>query len=1647
MWAAQVPDCRRDTRSSASSLQGLPAPVLAARAPSTSETGPRQMPKSLSGKPPGSSTGAMAQWACLQERRPEVWPVRGGRLGVHPRDQWDGHRERRWAARRDRGPRRRVVGDDGDGRQWRVSLFWSGQRRLHRQGGSGRLRVHAIAANVTLSGGDAQQDFMADVAPTQMISGVVTDAATGNGLAGVSMALSGAASATTRSAADGSYSFASLADGTYNVAPTLSGYFFDPVNAAVTLAGADAAQSFSAVAALPITGDLSGPALAGEGGTATYTLSLTNVGTASLTGPLSVDITLPSGFWISTESSDGWTCGASPTGYLCTWNADLAAGAATDLHSLTFNVGPPYAADCGLGPSPCVIVSATLRGAATRQVATAIRTPNSSTGQANNFPIAADDGAVVVGTIPIAIDVLANDTDPDGDQLTVTSIVTPPSGGDVTINGDNTLMYTPRAPLGGPDIFRYRVTDSMGASVIAVVTVTPTQPVLTWSKTLIDIGPVAVGRIAEGRAWVSGTAGINLDARIDPMSSSEIATALTGTGYDLSQAVSDPLAFRSTNCPSSVADQSCMAPAYFRPSTTVGRVSVARLVLSNLFWGGAPVTTSLVVVGTSVDPAQALATIPVAAAEDTVRTPLDVPVQIDVLGNDSSLAGKPLYLASAWACGNLAAILFDHAPCAHPSGTVGYGASQSMVYTPTAGFAGTTAFSYGASEEECAGNPPGCRFEGNVYFATVTVTVGGASTLTIAKSGSGTVAGTPGGIDCGATCSADYSAGTVVTLNATPSAGYVFAGWSGAGCTGTGACVATVNGPLTVTASFALAQFVLAVTKSGTGDGTIISTPGGIDCGATCSAEYDAGTVVTLTATPATGSVFAGWSGGCTGLGTCRLTIQNDTSVAVTFVLPPNLRATKAALAQTGSALAAITVHNGDPVVFRLQAINDPAPGQTAVGSTTGSATITDTLPEGLSYVVVGSDPRCTVAASAQAAGGQVVTCTDAGLIAPGRELTFDIHAQVGAAVAGVGQSVALFNIATVSTPNDANPADDTSSPVTVTVVGPVAVSLSVAKTGAGDGVVTSIPAGIACGATCRATVDPGATVILEAVPAPGSAFSGWAGGGCTGTAPCAVSVTVATAVVANFSLRSGPPSGAFTPNMDYPTGVAPSGVALGDLRGVGHQDIVVANYGRAVPTPTGGGVSVFPGNGDGTFGGKTDYPTAGNPTAVALGDLRGSGVLDIVVLNGQISVFLNSGDGTFGSRTDVPTGGGIPAALALADVNGDGKTDVLVVNQTVNTLEIFLGIGDGTLASPTTLWTGRDPSAFAPADLNGDGNLDIVVTNAGDDSASVFLGHGDGTFAPRADLRVGSGSQPIALAIGDLNGNGTQDMVVASTGGSLRGFLGNGDGTFTLSATIGLRVRSDAIALADLNGDGVLDFITPDYNRNTVVVWFGTGNGFLSVVNKGEYATGGQPQALVLGELSGDGKVDLVSANHDGTASVLLGAPPVLTIVNSGERGGDRSSGRHRLWDQLQRRLQRGHRGDAQRHACRRIRPREVERRLHVPGHWDVHPDRVRPTHDRSGLRTHQGRPVVDQDSAQSGTADQFLRLYVRHRQCRAASGPECTPPRHAPSRHQLHRPGPGRDHRRGCLYIHPGVAHPRMPLAVRRRRCQCDGRNHGQA
>jgi endoglucanase len=213
--------------------------------------------------------------------------------------------------------------------------------------------------------------------------------------------------------------------------------------------------------------------------------------------------------------------------------------------------------------------------------------------------------------------------------------------------------------------------------------------------------------------------------------------------------------------------------------------------------------------------------------------------------------------------------------------TFASGTSVTLTASPASGS------TFGGWSGSCSGTATSCTVSmsaaRSVTAAFNSSTTNYTLSVTKSGSGSGTVTSNTGGINCGGTCSASIASGTSVTLTASAASGSAFAGWGGA-CSGTGTCTVAMSQARSVTAAFNTAStFALSVSRAGTGSGTVTSSPSGINCGSTCSANYSNATSVTLGASAASGSTFAGWSGACSGTGSCTVSMTASRSVTATF--------------------------------------------------------------------------------------------------------------------------------------------------------------------------------------------------------------------------------------------------------------------------------------------------------------------------------------------------------------------------------------------------------------------------------------------------------------------------------------------------------------------------------------------------------------------------------------------------------------------------------------------------------------------------------------------------------------------------------------------------------------------------------------------
>ena len=362
-----------------------------------------------------------------------------------------------------------------------------------------------------------------------------------------------------------------------------------------------------------------------------------------------------------------------------------------------------------------------------------------------------------------------------------------------------------------------------------------------------------------------------------------------------------------------------------------------------------------------------------------------------------------------------------------------------------------------------------------------------------------------------------------------------------------------------------------------------------------------------------------------------------------------------------------------------------------------------------------------------------------------------------------------------------------------------------------------------------------------------------------------------------------------------------PVWVTLGDVNNDGKLDMVAGSY-------YGWYLTVRLGNGDGTFGAANPFGFGSSqPQEVALADLNGDGNLDAVSSNynggysgsGGVTVMLGNGDGTFQSAIGY-FAGYANVGLALGDVNGDGMPDIVTTSTNDSTVDVLVNNGDGTFGTVSSYAVGIDPNGVALGDFNGDGALDIVTSNFYDYSngATVLLNNGGGTFGPGDPYFAGYYADKIA--VGDLNGDGALDFALTNYySNSVTVLMNKGDGTFALPAVyyVGGSYGTSSIALGDVNGDGKLDIVAGvayDYSYNGfVATLLNNGDGTFS--SSQSLSSGYDTNSVALGDLNGDGRPDLVAANLYGySLSVFLNqsrpttleliAPDGLTVLASAE-------------------------------------------------------------------------------------------------------------------------------------------------------------------
>jgi hypothetical protein len=355
-----------------------------------------------------------------------------------------------------------------------------------------------------------------------------------------------------------------------------------------------------------------------------------------------------------------------------------------------------------------------------------------------------------------------------------------------------------------------------------------------------------------------------------------------------------------------------------------------------------------------------------------------------------------------------------------------------------------------------------------------------------------------------------------------------------------------------------------------------------------------------------------------------------------------------------------------------------------------------------------------------------------------------------------------------------------------------------------------------------------------------------------------------------SLNFLAGQGNGSFAAPVTTIVGETADALAAGDFRADGKLDLVLASN----------TVTVLSGTGSGAFTTTPAYPTTQLPTSMAVGDFNGDGKPDLVTSGADISVLLNNGDGTF-HPGPVLTSPGYFAQVVVGDFLSNGKQDIAAASGSV--IDIFLGNGNGTFQAPKVINLGINDliDSMVVGNFVKGGLPDLAVTvhfetGAAPAGVVVLLNKGGGNFVKGQTIALNADGNGLAVA--DFNGDGNLDLVTntfkLTPGRFVNVLFGNGNGTFKAPFVTQISLSPNIIAAGDFNGDGKADLVMVDYFdvENDVVVLPGNGNG-----------TFGTPLVIhfdiplgfsepVVGDFFGDGHMSFAVSSRSGVVSIVRG-------------------------------------------------------------------------------------------------------------------------------------------------------------------------------
>jgi uncharacterized protein YjdB len=367
-----------------------------------------------------------------------------------------------------------------------------------------------------------------------------------------------------------------------------------------------------------------------------------------------------------------------------------------------------------------------------------------------------------------------------------------------------------------------------------------------------------------------------------------------------------------------------------------------------------------------------------------------------------------------------------------------------------------------------------------------------------------------------------------------------------------------------------------------------------------------------------------------------------------------------------------------------------------------------------------------------------------------------------------------------------------------------------------------------------------------------------------------------------------------FKDKIDLITGTTSAGMAVGDIDGDGKADLIAANNASNTisvfrNTESGGNVS---------FATKVDFATDSFPTRVSVGDLDGDGKPEVVVTNllsHTVSVFLNTsttGSITFDTKIDYVTETS-PWGVTIADMDLDGKPEICVANSNSANVSVYRNtssIGSISFDARVNFGTALLPIGIVSADADGDGLSDLIVGNGSSASVSVLRNtssFGSISFDAKADFSVGI--LPYDVTAGDVDGDGNPDIVTANNSGNSISVLRNtgSTGSISFATKVDYSTTSGAagITMGDIDGDGKVDIaVTNPYASSVSVFRNSSSSGTIALDTKVDFTTAASPWGIVIGDLDNDSKPDIAtSTQSSNSVTILINSPlPLLPTIIS---------------------------------------------------------------------------------------------------------------------------------------------------------------------